>query len=345
MITVWGVPLVATVEQVIKDVKIQLYGTGLLKEMNNTGADLMVTCPFHGNGREHNPSCGALLRDKVLNGKKYEAGTVHCFTCGYTADLPQFISDVLGLENSVAGYKWLIGRYNYSTQEREPLELDLYRNKNSSSHLSSLSMDEDEVERYYQQLLSSNEAYDYLKRRMLAEWVIDTYKLGYDREDKTVLFPVRDMRGGVVFYKGRSIAGKHFYNAKGIDKSSLVFGLYELCNSSYPQGTPNSETLIWITESEIDALTLISQGEYAVAIMGSHISEEQCRELERSPFRRFVIATDNDEAGRKGASQIKRLLIPKGFRFTNLQWHTELKDINDLVKQHGGSWKDYLTGY
>lgn len=79
--------------------------------------------------------------------------------------------------------------------------------------------------------------------------------------------------------------------------------------------------------------------------MGSHISEAQCRDLERAPFRRYVLATDNDEAGRKGAAQIKRMLIPKGFRFTNLRWETELKDINDLIKQYGGSWRDYLTGY
>lgn len=341
MITVWGVPLVATVEQVFKDVKLQLYGTGLLKEMNNTGADLMVTCPFHGNGKEHNPSCGALLKDKVLNGKKYEAGTVHCFTCGYTADLPQFIADVMGLDNSVAGYKWLIAKYNYSSQDREPLELNLYRGQDIASSY----MDEEEVEFFKKSLLNSNEACEYLHKRKLATWVLEAYKLGYDPADKTVLFPVRDMAGRVVFYKGRSIAGKHFYNAKGVDKSSLVFGLYELCNSHYPQGIATPESTIWITESEIDALTLISQGEYAVAIMGSHISEEQCRELEKSPFRRFVLATDNDEAGRKGASQIKRLLIPKGFRFTNLQWHTELKDINDLVKQYGGNWKDYLTGF
>ena len=82
-----------------------------------------------------------------------------------------------------------------------------------------------------------------------------------------------------------------------------------------------------------------------VAIMGSHISEDQCKELERTPFRRFVLATDNDDAGRKGASQIKRLLIPKGFRFINLKWHTSLKDINDLVKEYGDGWKDHLTGY
>lgn len=341
MITIWGVPIVATVEQVLKDIKLQLYGTGLLREMNSTGADLMITCPFHKNGKEHSPSCGVLLKEKVVREKKYEAGTVHCYTCGYTADLPQFIADVLGLENSIAGYKWLVGKYNYSAQEREPLDLNLYRGQAQKASY----MDEEEVERFNRELLNSPVACEYLHKRKIANWILGAYRLGYDPADKTVLFPVRDMQGRVVFYKGRSIAGKHFYNAKEIDKSSLVFGLWEICNGHFANGVATPDTEIWITESEIDALTLISYGFYAVAIMGSHISEEQCKELERAPFRRFVIATDNDEAGRKGASQIKRLLIPKGFRFTNLKWNTQLKDINDLAKEYGDGFIDYLTGY
>ena len=341
MITIWGVPIVATVEQVLKDVKLQMYSTWLLKDMSNTGADLMITCPFHKGGKENNPSCGVLLKEKVLKDKKYEAGTVHCYTCGYTADLPQFIADVLGMENSLAGYKWLVGKYNYSAQEREPVELNLYRGE--AQKLSY--MDEDEVERYHRDLLNSSEACEYLQGRGLDDWLIYAYKLGYDKDDKTVLFPVRDMQGRVVFYKGRSIAGKHFYNAKDVDKSSLVFGLYELCTGHFSQGIATPDSEIWITESEIDALSLISYGKFAVAIMGSHISEAQCRELQLSPFRKFVLATDNDDAGRKGASQIKRLLIPKGFRFTNLKWNTDLKDINDLIKKYRGNWKDYLTGF
>lgn len=341
MITVWGVPLVATVEQVIKDIKLQLYGTGLLRDINNTGSDLMITCPFHKGGKEHSPSCGILLKEKILQDKKYEAGTVHCYTCGYTADLPQFVADVLGLDNSLAGYKWLVGKYNYSSQDREPLDLNLYRGQDKKSSY----MDEDEVKRFNTELLNSAEACEYLHRREIANWVPTAYELGYDPADKTVLFPVRDLSGKVVFYKGRSIAGKHFYNAKDIDKSSLVFGLYELCNGCFNAKTASPDDWIWITESEIDALSLISYGEHAVAIMGSHISEEQCRELEKTPFRKFILATDNDEAGRKGATQIKRLLIPRGFRFTNLIWDTNLKDINDLHKHYRGNWKDYLTGY
>jgi hypothetical protein len=251
------------------------------------------------------------------------------------------VADVLGFNNSLAGYKWLVGRYNYSSQDRDELELNLYRGQAQKTSY----MDDDEVERYHRALLNSEDACEYLFNRKLANWILHAYKLGYDPEDKTLLFPVRDMAGKVVFYKGRSITGKHFYNAKDVDKSSLIFGLYEVCTGIFPQEVASADSEIWITESEIDALSLISYGIYAVAIMGSHISEEQCRELEKSPFRRFVIATDNDEAGRKGASQIKRLLIPKGFRFTNLGWHTNLKDINDLVRQYGGNWRDYLTGY
>lgn len=66
MITIWKTPIVATVEQVLKDLKLQLYGAGLLKEIKNTGSDLMCTCPFHANGKEHNPSEALLLLSTAL---------------------------------------------------------------------------------------------------------------------------------------------------------------------------------------------------------------------------------------------------------------------------------------
>ena len=337
MISVWGTPIVATVEQVIKDLKLERFDEGLLREINNTGSDLMCTCPFHKGGKENKPSCGVLLREKVDKNRKYEAGTVHCYTCGYTGDLPQFVADFLGLTSPVQGFKWLVSRYNYSSAEREPLELNLYRGQAEKASY----MDEAEVERFYQELKKSSTALEYLKRRALPSWIIDAYKLGFDPEDGVVLFPVRDMSGKVAFYKGRSLVGKHFYTAKDMDKTSQIFGLYEIL----AEGKASPESEIWITESEIDALSLIGQERLAIALMGSHISEAQCRELENTPFRRFVLALDNDEAGRKGAAQIKRLLIPKGFRFTNLRWDVDLKDINDLITQYRGGFMDYLTGY
>ena len=264
MITIWKTPIVATVEQVLKDLKLQLYGAGLLKEIKNTGSDLMCTCPFHANGKEHNPSCGVLLQQKVTKDKTYEAGTVHCYTCGYTADLPQFVADLLGLSSPVEGFKWLVNQYNYQTEERELPDLDMYRGSTAKSSV----LEESLVKQYTQNLLQSEEACRYLHKRRIANWVLEAYELGFDPEDKTVLFPVRGMDGKVIFYKGRSIAGKHFYNAKEVDKTSVVFGLWEILNGSFSWGTSDQIEEVWITESEIDALSLISYGVPAVAQIG-----------------------------------------------------------------------------
>ena len=119
MITIWKTPIVATVEQVLKDLKLQLYGAGLLKEIKNTGSDLMCTCPFHANGKEHNPSCGVLLQQKVTKDKTYEAGTVHCYTCGYTADLPQFVADLLGLSSPVEGFRYMDDMVIFGSSKEE----------------------------------------------------------------------------------------------------------------------------------------------------------------------------------------------------------------------------------
>lgn len=100
MITVWNTPIAASVEQILRDLKLMLFAEGLLRDQNNTGSDVMVTCPFHKGGHERKPSCGVSLKEKITPDKTYEAGTVHCYTCGYTADLPTFISDLLGMEKN-----------------------------------------------------------------------------------------------------------------------------------------------------------------------------------------------------------------------------------------------------
>lgn len=52
MITVWNTPIAASVEQILRDLKLMLFAEGLLRDQNNTGSDVMVTCPFHKGGHE-----------------------------------------------------------------------------------------------------------------------------------------------------------------------------------------------------------------------------------------------------------------------------------------------------
>lgn len=336
MITIWNTPIAASVDQILKDLKRELYAERLLTEQNNTGSDVMVTCPFHKGGHERKPSCGVSLREKKTPEKTYEAGTVHCYTCGYTADFPTFLKDLLGLDSAMDGFKWLVGRYNYSTNDREEISFDFYRGAEEKA----AAMDEAQVEEYHRNLMESDRAKQYLRGREIIPDVMELFSLGYDTADDVVLFPVYSRSGEVLFFKSRSLVGKRFFNAKDVDKTSAVYGLYQTLQAGIP-----ADTEIWLVESEIDALSLVSRGILAWAFMGSDISDKQIKEMLKTPYRRFVIATDNDNAGRKGARMIKDKLIPYGFRFYNLRWLTEKKDINELIQSYGDEFMDYLQKY
>ena len=324
-------------EQILIDLRLMLFAEGLLKDQNNTGSDVMVTCPFHKGGHERKPSCGVSLREKVTPDKTYEAGTVHCYTCGYTADLPTFIKDLFGMDNAMEGFKWLVAHYNYSTNDREEIQFNFFRGEDGGQVAA---MDEGEVESYHRNLMNSLKAQEYLRGRCVSRDVMEIYNLGFDPKDDVVLFPVYTRRGEVLFYKSRSLKGKRFFNAKEVDKTAAVYGLYQTLEAEIP-----ADTEIWLVESEIDALSLVSRGYLAWAFMGSDISEKQIKEMCQSPYRRFVIATDNDEAGRKAARRIKDKLIPLGFRFFNLQWLTDMKDINELIQNYGDDFTNYLNRY
>ena len=75
---------------------------------------------------------------------------------------------------------------------------------------------------------------------------MEIYNLGFDPADEVVLFPVYSRRGDVLFYKSRSLVGKHFFNAKDIDKTAAVYGLYQTLEAKIPDSTE-----IWLVESEI----------------------------------------------------------------------------------------------
>ena len=62
--------------------------------------NIQFCCLVHKGGQEQKPSCGMTTNTKQKSdGTFITAGTVHCFTCGYTASLPQMISYVFGKDD------------------------------------------------------------------------------------------------------------------------------------------------------------------------------------------------------------------------------------------------------
>lgn len=141
--------------------------------------------------------------------KKIPAGTVHCFTCGYTATLPEMISYIYGYDDSGAyGTKWLIKNFlSIDIEDRKPLDLKLSRNSN---HSEQQYVPEKQLDRY-------RYYHDYMFKRGLTEELIEKYDIGYDPKFKLkknentfpcITFPVRDMQGQNSVYctKGNTIS-------------------------------------------------------------------------------------------------------------------------------------------
>lgn len=164
----------------------------------------------------------------------------------------------------------------------------------------------------------------YLLSRGISEEIQKKFIVGYDKKSNAVAFFWLDsITGKCVNIKFRSTKGKQFYYARGGQPiRNHVFGLY--------QAIQDGCKTMWIVESEIDALYLWTHGVPAIALGGSFLSPEQKRKLLLAGAETYVIATDNDGAGKR----IKASLIKE------LNGHVQLEaavlpdyanDINDVL--------------
>ena len=88
----------------------------------------------------------------------------------------------------------------------------------------------------------------------------------------------------------------------------------------------------------IDALTCWVYGKPAVALngLGNKLQMQQLREM---PNRKFILATDMDEAGLRAREFIKAALRNK--IVTEYRWDLKIaKDINDMTKDYFDSLQD-----
>ena len=287
---------------IITELKNQLAINGIflfnsIKELRD---DVMISCPFHKGGQERKPSCGIRKED----------GWVHCFACGESSSLTQMISRCLGYDDlGQQGLGWLKTNFLGDISVNRNLNLDLSRNK---SIIKNQFVTEDELKkyRYY---------HEYMFKRKMTEEVIEKFDIGYDINTNCITFPVRDKNGNCLFIARRSVIGKYFNYPTNIEKP--VYGLYEL---------PNNADEIIICESMINCITCYVYGKCAVALNGTG-TDYQIKQLNELTCRKFILALDPDEAGKKGCNRIYKGLH-KNKIITKYIIPKE-KDVNDLTRE------------
>jgi len=318
----------------------------MIRLVRITGNYYQVHCPNvegHIGGDKH-PSCGVLLQDEIRNGQSFKAGWCHCFSCGYSRMLPGVISDILKRKNiNQSGLAWLkenipgfeVDDTNFDYLIPKEISADIV-NKYAVDYLNSLTQPK-QTFISEKELASYRLTVPYMYERRLTDPVIEKYDVGFDANFRPegsknsipcVTFPIKDIHGNVVTICRRSIKGKKFFMQKGIEKP--VYGVYEL---------PKNAKSICICESIFNALTCVTYGYNAVALLGTG-TQSEIDQLQQLGAQEFILCLDNDDAGHRGIRKLKKalsglaivwtmtilpLVDPETGEVTN-------RDVNDLTK-------------
>jgi len=313
---IWDKEILTDVPTVLKELSRQSEGK-ILSVLKESEYDVQTQCMFHGSGNERHPSLGISKVRKVVGKRIFEAGTCHCFTCGYSADFPNFISDLhRKVDGGIFGMDWL--KKNFVTviiEEKQPIKLNLSESK-------------EEVAKYVsdEELDSYRYSHPYMYTRGLTDDIIDFFDVGYDKATKCITFPVWDRYGkGVSLMQRRSVNSKFFKFEKNLRKGETLY-----CIQAVLKYIDKIESLV-VCESPIDALTSWKHGKPAVALMGCLITNTQVEILEQLPIRILFLALDNDPAGKEGNQRIRQLVKKKMLYDVDMPDYA--KDLNDLKEE------------
>lgn len=311
-----GIDFLADLYDILIELREQLHQNNidLLKDIKVGPKNIQVTCIYHNEGHERRPSAGLKISD----------GTYHCFACGETHSLPEFISHCFGKNDAGAyGWSWLLKNYLTVEVENRHVSFNLSRygsidDKDRSGDVSNNGfVSEEELDSY-----RWTHPY-WAKRGITDDSIIELFDLGYDKSTQSITFPVRDIEGNCLFVARRSVRTKYFNYPRGIQKP--LYGLYELSHADIISGSRNELSVI-VCESMIDCILLWQEKHPALALngLGDELQFKQLRDL---PCRKIILATDNDDAGYKARKRIKQNV--KNKLFTEIQFPDDVKDIGE----------------
>lgn len=297
---------------------LSIQGIKLLERSpRESGDNIQIQCPYHGNGQERKPSAGIRKSD----------GIFHCFACGETHSLPEVISFCFGHEDSGHyGKVWLDKNiqdkrfiFSESAKHKAKQKTDDKVPYNKLGELYDCNyISEDELDNY-----RWTHPY-WAERGIIDDEIIELFDLGYDKQTRCITFPVRDRHGNCEFVAKRSVDTKFFQYPPGVSKP--LYGLYELRTSGIQTKTKE----VMLCESMIDCILLWQSNHPALALNGLG-NDRQFRQLRNLDVRHIVLATDNDKAGKEARERIRKYVQNK--IFSEIIFPEGIKDIGECNRQ------------
>jgi len=174
---------------------------------------------------------------------------------------------------------------------------------------------------------------DYPKRRGLSDEVINRFLLGYVANWRHPKAPNAPTSPRLIIptsegsYLARDTRETLTDEQKNYSKSKV--GTVRIFNAKAIQ---TARKPIFITEGEIDALSIITVGGEAVALGGTANAQSLIKLLQsRKPAQPLIIALDNDQAGQKTADELIKGLEGLKIPFYRINPYGDKKDANEAL--------------
>ncbi len=321
-------------------------------QLKKKGRISVGLCPFHS---EKTPSFTVYP----------ESQSFYCFGCGAGGDIIGFIRRIENL-SYVEAIRLLAERTGMQVPD------EAADDKEAMLKTAILEMNREAAHFFHEQLMApvGKNALDYLLKRGLSPQTITHFGLGYappgfyglcgrleekgyrpyqmeeaalvrqGRNGKDydvfrdrVMFPILDLRGNVIGFGGRKLAGDgpKYYNSPDTPVFKKTKNLFAL--NFAKKNKPDDFILC---EGYMDVISMHQAGfTGAVASLGTSLTEDQCRLLS-SYTSEVVLAYDADEAGRKASRRASGLLDEVGVRSRVLVVENA-KDPDEYIKNFGAA--------
>jgi len=323
--------------------------------LKKQGKDYSACCPFHS---EKTPSF------TVSQSKQF----YYCFGCGASGSAIGF---VMAFDNS--GFVEAVEELASQAGMEVPRDKQDHRYQ-EKQHLFDVMQQASAF--YQKQLQQSNEsekAKNYLKNRGLSDAIITSYDIGlalsswdslhrqlstqsvstknmldaglvlanktdghYDRFRDRIMFPIRDSRGRVIAFGGRTLGDDKakYLNSPETDifhKSNSLYGLFEArkANRELQQ--------IIVVEGYMDVIALAQFGiNNAVATLGTATNEQHLNQLFRS-CPHIIFCFDGDRAGHQAAWRALKnsLSLLRDGRQIQFMFLPDGDDPDSYIREHG----------
>ncbi|MDA0339846.1 MAG: DNA primase, partial [Proteobacteria bacterium] len=326
-------------------------------KLQKRGKEHTGLCPFHG---EKTPSF-TVSDDK---------GFYHCFGCGAHGDVVKFVMESEGLAfpeavERLAGEAGLaLPAYSEGDRDRDEQRKDLYGVLDVAAG-------------WFQSQLSAGigrGATEYLEQRGLTRETIETFRLGFGPDNRTmmkqalgarkitdrqlvdtglvivpedggdtldrfrnrIMFPITDPQGRVVAFGGRALGDAKAKYLNSPETSVFHKGAM-LYNMASARTAARASDRVIVAEGYMDVIALAQAGfKEAVAPLGTALTEQQLTLLWRMAPEP-ILCFDGDKAGQRAAERALERALPhlKPGQSLRFAWLPEGEDPDSLIKANG----------